>query len=202
MIYLYIVFGVLLVIVLGFLAFLFAPPKQVRRSELPTNDVSTHLIRQEQLDSAFKSGVKSNSSKEGSKDLIVGTYLGGTPLLLDEGPSVYIVCGRDSLVIKNENNSSEIRERFSDIDELEILGSGKVTSNAGVVGGGFGLEGFLKGVVLASAINTITSKTRNNTFLKVRSQNFEALFHILKQEPAHLRLLLSPVFRKIGKNCD
>ena len=87
-----------------------------------------------------------------------------------------------------------IETPFNEIIELEISGPGTVTTNAGISGGGFGLEGFLQGAVAATVINAATTKSSTNTFIRLLSSTGEIYLHTTEIEPAALKMKLSPVF--------
>lgn len=82
---------------------------------------------------------------------------------------------------------------FADITEFEVGGTGTTTTNAGVSGGGFGIEGFIKGAVAAAVINAATTKSSTNTFLKITSNKGEIFMHTAMCEPAELQMILSPL---------
>lgn len=82
---------------------------------------------------------------------------------------------------------------YSIINSFEIGGAGTTTTNAGISGGGFGLEGFIKGAVTAAVINAATTKSTTNTLLKITSKNGEIFLHTSMCEPQELQMILSPL---------
>lgn len=98
------------------------------------------------------------------------------------------------IIIKRDSSAERIEIPFKEINELEISGPGTVTTNAGASGGGFGLEGFIKGAVAAAIINAATTTKSTNTFMRVLSTTGEIYLHTSAIEPAALKMKLSPVF--------
>jgi hypothetical protein len=100
----------------------------------------------------------------------------------------------NELVLSSPIGQVEVRIPFGNLRAIEITGPGTITTNAGIVGGGFGLEGALKGMLVASVINTMTSKTTTNTFVRIASKGSEVHLHITARDTRQLRLDLSPAF--------
>lgn len=122
------------------------------------------------------------------------TYLGGTGTewLQNEPALLTFSQGKIWLTHPISGNQKSLQVDHATI--IEISGPGTQTTNAGITGGGFGLEGFVKGVVLATAINSITKKSSTNTFLRVLASSYESYLHTSNIEPTNLRLILSPAF--------
>jgi hypothetical protein len=59
-----------------------------------------------------------------------------------------------------------LRIPYSAIDDLEFSGPGKVTTGGGFIGGGFGLSGAAKGMIAASVLNALTTKTKIHTMIR------------------------------------
>ncbi len=131
-------------------------------------------------------------------DIFTARYLGGSGNNFDKNSEVIVGQGKDGIyfgdVYKKEHNTILIK----DITLFEISGEGTVTTNAGVVGGGFGVEGFIKGAVVAEIVNKATSKTTTNTFLRIMTSESELYFHTSEREPAQLQILFSKVFVHIN----
>jgi hypothetical protein len=71
-----------------------------------------------------------------------------------------------------------------------------VTSGGGFIGGGFGVEGAIVGIGVASLLNALTTKTNTFTFtfMQLETTDGEVFFHYGAMEPSALRMELSPVF--------
>ena len=123
-----------------------------------------------------------------------GTYTGGSGNTFQEKDEVLIGCSTESLYLGNLTKLENINIKFSEITLFEISGAGTVTTNAGVVGGGFGVEGFIKGAIVAEVLNKVTEKSSTNTFIRVMTSSSEMYFHTSEREPAQLQILFSKIF--------
>lgn len=97
----------------------------------------------------------------------------------------YVTCtGHDTLA----------RFHLSEVVDLAIAGPGTVTKGGGFIGGGFGVEGALEGMVIAGILNRLTTETKIHTFLTMTTNWGELHVHYGLMEPASLRVYLSDVF--------
>ena len=122
---------------------------------------------------------------------ITCTYLGGSGLQINANTEVLLTRLSDSIVFTVSGSAEKHVIPYNRLSALEISGPGTETTDAGISGGGFGIEGFLKGVVVAATINAITKKSTTNTFLRILGMDAEAYFHTANIEPSDLRILLS-----------
>ena len=122
------------------------------------------------------------------------SYLGGSGYSLQQSQKLYLKLEGELIRLFFDSEGSAQELPFSSIRELEISGPGTVVTNAGVSGGGFGLEGFLKGAVAATLINAATTTKSTNTFVRIMSSSGELYLHTPHIEPAQLKIKLSPVF--------
>jgi hypothetical protein len=86
-----------------------------------------------------------------------------------------------------------------ELAELQIAGPGSVTTGGGFIGGGFGVDGALEGVAIATLLNFITTKTKVHTFLTLITNFGELHLHYSGMEPSALRMALAPVYVKIRR---
>ncbi len=133
---------------------------------------------------------------------ILATVLGGSGFVLVKDKVVFISRRKDTVAISNPESLQEDTIKFSDIMNIDIFGPGTEHSNAGVVGGGFGVEGALKGILVASAINALMSKSKTNTFLRLSTAKAEIFFHMTTLEPTDLRMILSPAIVQLEARRD
>lgn len=93
------------------------------------------------------------------------------------------------------------RINYSDVDILEVAGSGTRTYTTGgrLAGGGFGVKGALEGIAIAGIFNALTRKSAEvrDTVLNLRSGERQILMDSFIWEPAFLRVLLAPVYERI-----
>ncbi len=73
----------------------------------------------------------------------------------------------------------------------------KTQTGGGYVGGGFGLQGAAEGVLIASALNQLTTKTRVDTVICLQTKTSELFLHTSGATPDQLRMELSAVFTMI-----
>jgi hypothetical protein len=133
-------------------------------------------------------------SKSYVDETFLGTYVGGSGNELQEKSKILIGCGSDFLYIGNIDKFENNTFQYADITLFEISGEGTVTTNAGIVGGGFGVEGFIKGAVVAEVLNKATTKSTTNTFIRVMTNKSEMYIHTSEREPAQLQIIFSKVF--------
>lgn len=100
----------------------------------------------------------------------------------------YVTCtGRDTLA----------RFHLLEVVDFSITGPGSVTKGGGFIGGGFGVEGALEGMVIAGILNKLTTETKIHTFLTLTTNWGELHLHYGLMEPASLRIYLSGVFVRL-----
>jgi Short C-terminal domain len=125
------------------------------------------------------------------------TYLGGSGFDGNAGEQ-YLLCKKKGCIyLADVNRLKEHKFKLDEFLSLEISGAGTETTNAGIVGGGFGIEGMLKGMVVASVLNAITTKSQTNTYMRFSGVNKEMFLHLDCVEPAELRMILSSIFVEI-----
>jgi Short C-terminal domain len=85
---------------------------------------------------------------------------------------------------------------YDQIIALEV-GGGTTRSGGGFIGGGFGVTGAVEGMLAASVLNSLTSRTQINTILRLATPASEYIFLSHATEVAALRLALTPVQPRI-----
>ncbi|WP_374343395.1 hypothetical protein [Azonexus sp.] len=126
---------------------------------------------------------------------IVARVMGGSGWGSIEKGDVFILsCQKKSLHLSKIKTQQDIEIKLEDLVSLEISGPGKETTNAGVSGGGFGVEGAATGILVASVINILTTVSTTKTFLLLGTKHGEVILHISSLEPRDLRVILSPAF--------
>ena len=83
---------------------------------------------------------------------------------------------------------------------LDIEGAGAFRSGGGFMGGGFGLAGAAAGMLTASALNALTTRTGIETILHLQTPSAELFLYHGKVTPEALRRSLSPVFLRLRQN--
>jgi hypothetical protein len=83
---------------------------------------------------------------------------------------------------------------LSDVTAIEIGGPGAKKQGGGFIGGGFGLGGAAEGMLIASALNMLTTRTSIDTVICIQTKTAELFLHHGEATPDALRMQLSPAF--------
>lgn len=83
---------------------------------------------------------------------------------------------------------------YEELLRLQVGGRGVRESSLGLIGGGFGVEGAVKGIVAASVINALTTQSSVDTNLQVGVMDAEFLLHTSSLTPEQLRGALADAF--------
>lgn len=143
-----------------------------------------------------------SASQNGGKRLLatVGSclVLGGHGLRVRNGQSLDLVFGPDQLELQDRANGRICaRIHYAQISALEIGGPGEQTSGGGFIGGGFGLEGMVEGMLIATALNLLTTRSTVTTVVCLRIPDGELFMQTSSATPDALRIRLSPVFTRL-----
>lgn len=126
---------------------------------------------------------------------ISGKSVGGSWYSLNQDQKINFGISKKSIIIIKINDLLDIIDiPFEEINEVEISGPGTVVTDAGMSGGGFGLEGFIKGAAAAALINAATTRKTTNTFMRIMTATGEIYIHTSEIEPDALKIKFSPVF--------
>lgn len=152
-------------------------------------------LQQKNLQNKLKKKINESTNNSGFGGIIAKNIGGsGYPLQHNQEISFGAINTALIIAISSAANASVIEIPFEEIHLLEISGPGTVVSDAGVSGGGFGLEGFIQGAVAAAIINAATTKSSTNTFMRILTTKGEIYLHTAEIDPADLKVKLSPVF--------
>lgn len=97
---------------------------------------------------------------------------------------------------------------YSEVDHLKISGNGRqtttTTTDAGLMGGGFGLVGAIKGIAMARTINALTRKSRTittiDTIVDFKAGERQILLRNFLFDTAVFRVLLAPTYLRIQQS--
>jgi hypothetical protein len=126
------------------------------------------------------------------------TLLGGTGYALLAGDKVDLTFSKDKLLVLGPHNIS-IGISYLEIVDISISGPGNVTNGGGFIGGGFGVEGAVEGMAIATVLNALTSRTKIHTFITLITHTGELHLHYGGMEPSALRIALSEVFTTLRR---
>lgn len=80
---------------------------------------------------------------------------------------------------------------------IEVGGPGAITRGGGFFGGGFGAKGAAEGMLVASVLNSVTTKTEFQTVVGITTSNWQLILLSDRTTPDRLRIELAPVFGRI-----
>lgn len=126
--------------------------------------------------------------------------IGGSPLDLARGARYSVVFGPDEILVVPDSPSARPLPMAYETLAVAITGQGERTTNLGLWGGGFGVKGAAKGMLAASILNSLTTKTDIDTVIALSDATQELYFHYDKETPEDLRIRLAPVFVKLRAN--
>ena len=120
------------------------------------------------------------------------------------GQPCVLRCGPEYLGVMTEFESDSVETyaiAYQDINYLDVYGHGLQASstNAGLMGGGFGVLGAVEGILMSEFVNWATSNTATNmdTVVQFRAGTAALLLKTFSFDPATLRTLLAPVYQRI-----
>jgi hypothetical protein len=161
-----------------------------------TMDIAKTL-ESHRLDLENKRGFVESFKKRSNKEPFEFVVLGGSGWEYLKGEKHIISIDADKIRIGNLTTLIEMDISISDIVDIEISGPGTVTSDAGISGGGFGLEGALKGIAIATVVNLLTTHRSTKTIIRIGYKKSEIVFITSKIEPEQARLYFSSIFAQI-----
>jgi Short C-terminal domain len=124
------------------------------------------------------------------------TVVGGFGLGLKPGTVISFGFRREDVVLAAPTGLTTIL--YPQIRELEVGGRGAMQEGGGFIGGGFGLEGAAAGMLVASALNGLTSRTQVETLVNLRTENWGVIVHYGQQTPEQLRISLTGPLAKVA----
>jgi hypothetical protein len=119
--------------------------------------------------------------------------LGGHGLDPQPGEEWDAIFRSDELVLRAPRQDP-IRIPYGDMTALEIGGPGARQTGGGFFGGGVGAAGAAEGMLIASALNMLTTRTKVDTVICLQTHAAELFLHTQAVDPEQLRIRLSQVF--------
>jgi hypothetical protein len=125
--------------------------------------------------------------------------LGGSGLAPMPGDICELVFTRDALELYGfDGHAATIG--YDEISAIEIGGPGQTQSGGGFIGGGFGVQGAAEGMLIATALNLLTTRTKIDTVICIQTRTAELFLHHGAATPDALRMLLSPIFTRMRQH--
>jgi hypothetical protein len=135
--------------------------------------------------------IKSITGDSEAKVLADCTLVGGHGHSLPAGTECGLLIGGEWFVVRPKSISGLISIPWKEITHIDFSGKGALQQGGGFMGGGFGLVGFAVGLAAATALNAITSRTSMDSYLQIRTNNNEYIFHSALFAPETLRVICS-----------
>jgi hypothetical protein len=126
------------------------------------------------------------------------TYLGGCSYPLAPGDSATLSFGTAALSIRLPDGAS-FSVPYVELASIDISGPGTTTTGGSFMGGGFGVEGALEGIAIATVLNTLTTKSKVHTFVSLITNIGELHLHYRGMEPGALRVALAPIYATLRR---
>lgn len=90
--------------------------------------------------------------------------------------------------------------QYRDVLALRVDGPGAITGGGGFIGGDFGAVCAAEGMIVASALNALTTRTTIQTIIEVQDRTRDFVFFHSKETPQQLRLRLLSVEAKLREH--
>ncbi|OYT89175.1 MAG: hypothetical protein CFE46_01730 [Burkholderiales bacterium PBB6] len=119
-------------------------------------------------------------------------------LALKRDELVYVTQTTDGICIAVMDAQKRFDIAWDDLLGIDATGVGKSTRNAGIVGGGLGVEGAATGIIVASALNAISTRTSLDSWLTLRTATNEVVLSVLQSDPREVRGMLARAFAVVG----
>ncbi|MGQ7958867.1 SHOCT domain-containing protein [Pseudomonas sp. SP16.1] len=133
-------------------------------------------------------------SKQSTSKPLTMEVLGGHGWDKEKGNTFLLSLSGMDIILANLSNMTTSRLAICDVIDIEISGPGKETSNAGIIGGGFGVEGAIKGIAAATIVNILTTRSSVRTFIRIATRESEIILFTSEIEPNDARIYLSQVY--------
>jgi hypothetical protein len=86
---------------------------------------------------------------------------------------------------------------YDTVVALELGGRGQQRTGGGFIGGGFGLQGAAEGMIIASLLNGLTTRTTTESIISLKTNDWQLILFYGRAIPDHLRIDLAPAFGRI-----
>jgi hypothetical protein len=121
--------------------------------------------------------------------------LGGYGHSLTEKGRCTVAFAVDEIVVCGLSGES-MKARY-DGAGIEVGGPGAITRGGRFFGGGFGAKGAVEGMLVASVLNSVTTKTEFQTVVGITTTDWQLILLSDRTTPDRLRIEFAPVFGRI-----
>ncbi len=165
----------------------------VLRKGKKTLDVAQNKANAMKCKEVIERALKNFNELSANANVVMAfTVLGGTATPFVAGDHCMVVFAKET--VRLTGKSKEVEVRLDAVTLLKLSGPGQVTSDAGFVGGGFGIEGAAIGIGAAAILNSLTETSTTNSILHLAWPSAELFLHTSRNTPDEIRLILSHAF--------
>ena len=125
------------------------------------------------------------------------TVVGGYGWSPEPDSRVTVRVGAQSLAVGTLPAVTPMVVPYDELLSLEFHG-GKTTKGGGFFGGGFGITGALEGMLIASVLNKLTTKTSINSIVRLSGRSGETVLHAPNRMPTDLRTMFAPAVNAVA----
>ncbi len=172
--------------------------EEAKKKREDKKTISARVRAEKLLQTDAKAKYLENFKARSGKAPIEITILGGLGWESKAGTASLLSFDKTNVYVGNPTSLTDDVISMEQFRNIEISGPGKVSSDAGVMGGGFGLEGALKGAAAAAVINLLTSSSTTKTFIRVEFESSELVAITSQMEPQQARLYFSGLFVEVN----
>jgi hypothetical protein len=124
--------------------------------------------------------------------------LGGHGLGVVAGEAYKLDVGQNGLMLRDPlSGASRVTLPLERVLRVDVEGPGAQTTGGGFMGGGFGIQAAAEGLLAATVLNALTTRTTVETLVYVQTTDGEAFFIHNEFEPLALRIRLSELFVRL-----
>lgn len=135
---------------------------------------------------------------DGSRNINI-KIIGGAGWEDMHGSDAHLKISTDSICFVDLKNIRKVLLPNARVCSMDISGPGTVASGPNISGGGFGVQGAITGMAIATAANILLTHRSTKTIVRVASDDAEVIFLSSEMEPDSMRVLLSPVYVALGR---
>lgn len=143
-------------------------------------------------------GLSSEHHHPDNRYLLGCAVVGGFGHDILAGARVNLLCREREIAIVT-GGDEVAAAAYEDVNLLEVGGRGEMRSGGGFIGGGFGLSGAAEGMLVASVLNSLTSKTKVETLISLRTDHWQLILLYNKATPDAVRIELAPALARVDK---
>jgi hypothetical protein len=147
---------------------------------------------------ASPSPVTLATGEDWARTLPACQVLGGYGYPIPLGPPLTVTASAAGFTFQGA--AEAVTVPMANVTAIDVGGPGRTTSGGGFIGGGFGIDGAVTGMLIATALNALTTRTSTLTVVAVIATDGEVWFGYGGAEPAAVRVELSPAFVAVRRN--